>query len=53
LTPLPGLGAPEVNLGGDIDYGAIIDYVNNRDNNDSVTIPQRWQWFRWGGDPVG
>jgi pilus assembly protein FimV len=35
LTPLPGLGAPEVNLGGDIDYGAIIDYVNNRDNNDS------------------
>ena len=35
LTPLPGLGAPEVNLGGDIDYGAILDYVNNRDNNDS------------------
>ena len=35
LTPLPGLGAPEVNLGGDIDYGAIIDYVNNRDNNDT------------------
>ena len=35
FTPLPGLGAPEVNLGGDIDYGAIIDYVNNRDNNDS------------------
>ena len=35
LTPLPVLGAPEVNLGGDIDYGAILDYVNNRDNNDS------------------
>ena len=35
FTPLPGLGAPEVNLGGDIDYGAIIDYVNNRDNNDT------------------
>ena len=35
LTPLPGLGAPEVNLGGDIDYGAILDYVNNRDNNDT------------------
>ena len=35
LTPLPGLGASEVNLGGDIDYGAIIDYVNNRDNNDT------------------
>jgi hypothetical protein len=35
LTPLPGVGVPEVNLGGDIDYGAIIDYVNNRDNNDS------------------
>ena len=35
LPALPGLGAPEVNLGGDIDYGAIIDYVNNRDNNDS------------------
>ena len=35
LTPLPGLGAPEGNLGGDIDYGALLDYVNNRDNNDS------------------
>ena len=34
LTPLPGLGAPEVNLGGDIDYGALLDYVNNRDNAD-------------------
>ena len=35
LPALPGLGAPEVNLGGDIDYGALLDYVNNRDNNDS------------------
>jgi len=35
LPTLPGLGAPEVNLGGDIDYGALLDYVNNRDNNDS------------------
>ena len=35
LTPLPGVGVPEVNLGGDIDYDAILDYVNNRDNNDT------------------